>query len=766
MLSGSALILGIGAPLGEPSVSALAEESSTPPPAVATITLQALEPRVARPGDTIELVGTLRNVSASTLHDVSVVARVSTQRITTRYDLAKDSQPSTIVGVLLGSTRQSFGDLPAGAAVQWHISIATDRLSLPRDPDLFGAYPLTVEAHSSDDIPGSSPGGIARLPTTLLWMPTDTHLVPTEVGWVIPLIGGVHRGANGVFFDDTLAGQLSIGKHLGDSGRLGALLTVTREAHVPLTLAIDPALVDDAAAMAAAASGSPAPTLTPSAPATAGQPTPKASSPTSSTATGPPSASTPTPSTTPTTVLAPTSSPSTEAPYLVRGPKGSPIPGTGATAAAGWLASLRDLLSRPGVEAFGLPYADADLTALEHAGLAEEIAIARSTGQTVLASDLGALSSSLLSSVAWPVDGFIDTATLADLSNDLVDTVLLSDQALPPVDPNRVGGIRADLQTPSGRVTALLADSTITGILAHPDGVIGGLRAAEQRVLAETMLITEQQPGVGSAILLTLPRFVDPRDGFISQLLADSASLPWLRPVTLTTLAATAEDDVPRAGLRYPASARAAELPASALSDIPEARDLLAVFNAILGPGTVVPEIDRANVAILRAESETLRPNPRLSSTILKGVLASIRSETAKVYIGNPGLITLTSRTQKIPITIVNDLPDPVTVRLRLEAVNPARLTVAPIPEITVAKNSRQDVLVQVTARTNGRFEVRAQLLTPDVYQRPYGQPVSFQLNATAYGVVALAIAAGAAGLLVLWSGIRLWKRRRLRART
>ena len=98
-----------------------------------------------------------------------------------------------------------------------------------------------------------------------------------------------------------------------------------------------------------------------------------------------------------------------------------------------------------------------------------------------------------LPNVVWPVGGTLDEPTLDDLAGDLVDTVVLADTALPPRNANAVTGARTNLQTASGTVRAVLADSTLSSLLTTSAKVDGGVRVAEQRFLAETMLITEQR---------------------------------------------------------------------------------------------------------------------------------------------------------------------------------------------------------------------------------------------------------------------------------
>jgi Family of unknown function (DUF6049) len=694
------------------------------------ITLNTLEPKVLRPHDTLQLDGTMVNISGVRLTGVSVALRGSSHRLDTRYDLAREADPSQVLGSTLLNTRQSVGALDPGQSMSWQFSLSEQRLDLPDSADEFGAYPLAIDVRSTLD--GSTQ--TTRLPTTVMWVPDGAQYLPTQISWLVPLVDGIHRGAGDTFFDDQLASDLAT------QGRLGKVLDLTSRAPVPVTYAVDPALVDDATLMAGPTSrigvGAAAGALS------SQKPVP------STKATAPPKAS------------ASASAPPTL--YLVES-GGRTATGTGSAAAAAWLASLRSAVDRPRSALIGLPYADTDLVAVERAGLNKEIGFARSTGQSALTADLGAPS---LPSVVWPVGGVLDEPTLDDLAGDLVDTVVLTDQALPPRDPNAVTGARTNLQTASGTVRAVLTDTVLANLLTGSSAVNGGTRAVEQRFLAETMLITEQRPGLGSSVVIAAPRDWDPSDGFAATLLDDSAAVPWLRGANLGQVIAQPADGVPRNSLVYPDSARGAELRPETLGPISGLRDALAACSAILGSSTTETFINTSSIAILRAESSGLRNKPARSALIRSAVQAVLDTQTSRVYIVKPGLITLTSRKQKIPITVVNNLPDPVTVQIRLAAVNAARLTVAPQAAFTVPGNQgRHEVLVEVEATTGGRFDVSAQLWTPDANPRPYGAAVPFVLNSTAYGAVALAIFAGAAALVFLLSAVRVFRRVRLARR-
>jgi hypothetical protein len=714
------------------------------------ITLDELAPKVLRPDDTLSLSGSMVNTSGETLTSVSYALRISTQRITTRYQLAKDADRDTTFGVVLSSTRQPAGDegrIDPGQRFSWQLSLPIDRVSMPTSPDQFGAFPIAIEVTSH----GESGTERTRLSTTVLWMPKGAQFKPTKVSWLWPVIDGVHRGLGNTFTDDSLAADLA------PTGRLGKLVNTAAESKVPLTYVVDPALVDDAAAMASTAppAGEPAPP--------ASEPAPPAGGPTAAPSSGKSDAQ----KSTATATRPGTAKPDATKSGAIASPEATPYQvgdgkhtrdGVGAATAAAWLDRLRATVTSAGSALVATPYGDADLVALERAGLDKEMAIARSTGQSMLSDHLALPT---LPDLVWPVDGRIDDATLDDLATDLTTTVVLNGRALQPQDPNALAGPRADLQTPSGAVRALLTDPTIDDLVADPGSVSGGARAAEQRFLAETMLITEQRPGSGSSLVVAPPRHLD-ADAYLAALLSDTAAVPWLEPVNASVIAAQPPDDVARQQLAYPPSARNAELPTRVLSAITPLRDGLAAFNSILSPTTTDPFIAQANEALLRAESSSWREHPQRAVAIIDAVRAQLQSRTSKVFISKPGLITLTSRKQKIPLTVVNELPEPVTVQVNLHAVNAARLTVTPIPPFTVeGKGSRHEVVIEVEATTGGRFEVEAQLTTAD--NQTIGQPVSFELNSTAYGAVALAIAGGAAGLLFLLSGIRIYRRVRQR---
>ena len=125
---------------------------------------------------------------------MSIALRGSSHRIETRFDLAREADPTDVLGTTLLNTRQTIGVLDAGAEFDWHFSLPEERLDLPSGPDDFGAYPLAVDVRSTltsstgdTSSTATSSTATTRLPTTVLWVPAGAQFVPTSISWLLPL---------------------------------------------------------------------------------------------------------------------------------------------------------------------------------------------------------------------------------------------------------------------------------------------------------------------------------------------------------------------------------------------------------------------------------------------------------------------------------------------------------------------------------------------------------------------------------------------------
>lgn len=440
--------------------------------------------------------------------------------------------------------------------------------------------------------------------------------------------------------------------------------------------------------------------------------------------------------------------------YRVASPSGGTVPGGGGGLAQRWLAQLQSVTA--GAAVVALPYADPDLTALVRHGASGDVARTRGAGGSVLARYLPAAST--VDGVAWPVDGYVDRATLAALARSGVTSAVLDGRALPAtIDLAYTPSGRAQLATGSGPVAALLADPGLADLLAAAPATHRGAVLAGQRIVAETAMITSELPNSGTdrTILAMPPRRWNPSQAFLDQLLP-VATAPWTAPVGLRELIASAPPEVDRARLTYPKAERRRELPESYLDALDTQRESITNFAAILtDQSRLVPGLTSS---LIRLESSFWR-----ARELQRGV----RLDREKTYLAKlrglvrvpPGSFTFGSRSGKIPVTVVNDLPEEVEVFLRLVPQTP-RLRVSPSTKpVVIGPRQKVQVEVQATAVAGGPVTVAATLHTPSGSQ--YGQPVMLRVNVTQIGTVALVITVGAAVVLFVAAGFRVVRRLR-----
>ncbi|OMQ10689.1 hypothetical protein A7K94_0221935, partial [Modestobacter sp. VKM Ac-2676] len=112
------------------------------------------------------------------------------------------------------------------------------------------------------------------------------------------------------------------------------------------------------------------------------------------------------------------------------------------------------------------------------------------------------------------------------------------------------------------------------------------------------------------------------------------------------------------------------------------------------------------------------------------------------------GTYSLASSNAPLVLTVQNDLPFAVAVRLELRARGNVGLTTEDIGVQVLEPLSRTQLEVPAEVQQSGGFQVTAQLKTPS--GADLGEAVRMQVKSTAYGPVTLAITVGAAALLAL----------------
>jgi len=583
-----------------------------------------------------------------------------------------------------------------------------------------GVYPLLVNLNGTPDF-----GGAARLAAVPLLLPVTglpgTGLavppvpppvpapVPAPLTVVWPLVTEPTRALSGpgepLLLVSPTAGTDPLAEQLAPGGRLDGLLGALEEAAAPgspladgLCVAVDPALLETVQGMAAG--------------------------------------------------------------YRVADPTGV-VDGTGATAAGRWLERLRAAVT--GRCVLPLPYGDPDVVALSRAGLTDLEALAASTGADLVTDLLGVQP---LAGMAWPAGGVLDERTSTDLTALDVRAALLEPRGLaqPALDTGTVtlaGGLRGLLADPL-LVTALdsaapLALPTSDGGAAdRPGGITrptgtgrplaaqDGLGALTYRALAD-----DRRP-----VLLVPPRRWQASGAEATALLRTASQLVtagFLVPRDLPTLVQAAAQG-PAAELEYPAAARAQEIPRSVTRDVGQARDVLRDLQvATERDATVRLEpadlLDPLRLALLRGVSTAWRDEPDRAADLVAEVSGRLDELSGSVRIAAPpGPYTLASSDSPLLLTVQNDLPVSIDVRLGLEEAPGLRTGLVGVRQVP-ARSNRQFVVPAEVTRA-GTFSIDARLSTPG--GTPLGQPSTLTLQSTAFGTVTVALTAGAGAVLVL----------------
>jgi hypothetical protein len=613
--------------------------------------------------------------------------------------------------------------------------------------------------------------------------PTPVTLQPIAFSTVWPVVDRSHLGVNGIFLDDDLTALISPGGRLYN---LVTTLSTTENVPGSVTLAIDPELLDELDRMShgywvVAPPGSRQPPLTPvpnstgTTIETAGPTTdnvgPSVSA-VSSRSDGP--APTPGGATTSAgaTAAAATSGTSALGAGTVtasagKQPSGT-VAGTGSAAALSFLQQLRQLARSTAV--LVLPYSDPDSVALVRAGMTSRLAGSVYLGRAVASRVLGieptaGTTSSLITDIAFPVDGYADVATLRALKGLQQNTAILTSDSVTEATAG-ASVLTVPVGTSTTAVTALVPNRPLLGDI-EPFLTAGvPANAATSINLVAALIAGLYFAGTGQPLLLVGDRSADPDHqgaAAIASLLTTMGQEGVITGADLRTLAATPGGT---ASIDYPASAKRQELSPAYLARVRDTAgaitSLRISLNAVDGPGGGDPAdlLDPLQAALAPVTAASVRDNPAPAARVLDTVNSSLRGIEARVTVPrSSGSITLASSSAPLRLTVQNTLPYDVRVRIAITGGQRVGLTTTD-PGIQLVPAGRS-VPVKVPAHVarSGTFTISAQLMTVD--GRKWGSPVALQVNSRAYGTLTLVLMIVAGSVLVIMVIIRIVQRAR-----
>jgi len=228
----SVLVLLTLLPSAPPATAAEGEPDATP----LTVRLTQLTPAAIPAKGQVTLAGTVTNDSDETWIAVNVHPFVGSAPITTREELAAavEIDPTADVGSRLFQAGQfvPVGDIDAGETVTFTISLPV--AVLPKAPGVYwiGVHALGQDSQGRDDVAD----GRARtfIPLVAKGSP------PTSVAMVVPVREAVRRDRAG-----RLLNTSAWSDSLTSTGRLGRIAGfVTSAGPHPLTMLVDPAVLD------------------------------------------------------------------------------------------------------------------------------------------------------------------------------------------------------------------------------------------------------------------------------------------------------------------------------------------------------------------------------------------------------------------------------------------------------------------------------------------------------------------------------------------
>ncbi len=614
--------------------------------------------------------------------------------------------------------------------------------------------------------------------------PAEPAARPIPVSALWPLVDVPHTGVDGVFLNDDLARSISPG------GRLATILDTLPEVDpkaAGVTLVVDPMLLDELARMAngyrlTTTPGRPRPPLVP-APNTTANTTANttgtlssATTPTSSGPTNPgdPSAagdgagSPPTPSAASTLQAGGGGAP----PALF--PPGT-VAGAGRQLAIEFLTRLRTAVA--GNTVLVLPYSDPDTVALVRAGMSDNLAGLIAGGRDVAARVLQPVGTgqpgpaALLTTMALPENGLIDASTLATLSADGMTTAVLAAGSVQhaggpvgAVTVNSTGALTLDSGAAAGEVNAAVTDSPV---LPSMDALIAsaGRPGGAVRLSVLTATLAEQGfTATGTPVVLMPDHRWTPKRGTHAELFATLGIFAGERvtaPLPVTEIAAGA---VQPAQLLYGPRSVAAELAPGYVSrvradnaGIGQLRDALQRAADPTATSLVPPDpaaiLDPLQAALRTAGSAALRPDGLPADNMLTTIEDSLSGLRSGVQITPVSSYTLASSSSPLLISVRNNLPYAVRVRLAIGG-DQVRLRWTDPGVQTILPGRSAQVRVETRVTRAGRFQIPVRLLAGD--GSDWGEPALLTVNSSAYGTLTVVLIAGAGGLLLVLVAFRI----------
>jgi hypothetical protein len=438
-----------------------------------------------------------------------------------------------------------------------------------------------------------------------------------------------------------------------------------------------------------------------------------------------------------------------------------PVVGTGGEDARLWLQRLSEVLANhPDLELDFTPSADPAVESLTRNDLSWSTALDPAV-QERMSQAIGV--GTVQSDIVWPVNERVTPPTLRALIDKGADTVLLNDRALtagPRVaaDTDALAPLRARNGHALAAVTSSPLQRWVQAVL-NPDG--HGLALLPQLVAELAIRVVTDN---SHFVVLAPPRNLEVNPGVATQAILATADTTWSRPIGLRD-ATLSVAPVPHGALRH--RARLPQLPPRTVDSLLYVTESLPNLGSLYSdPADARAALGGFPAAIQRVESSSLLDDRERSMHLAAFLERSVRYLRNGVYLVPPsdGTYTLTSKNSELPVTVVNRLAAPISVKLTVTTVSGVPGFTAGFARdrtIDIKPNSKVQLKVPTHVDRVGLIDVRVQLTTPTGLS--LGSPIRLTVRSTTLGTVGIVITAAAAILLAI--AVLLRQVRRVRRR-
>ncbi len=434
-----------------------------------------------------------------------------------------------------------------------------------------------------------------------------------------------------------------------------------------------------------------------------------------------------------------------------------PVGIAGAADAARVLTALVRIAGSASVETVALPFADANLPAIERSGLGN-LATLIARGRT----DVGrALSVAPSTTVFRPPSSDLDGKSFVRLVDGGVQILLFDADTIPtPVGLPRSPASLADVVVGRRSALAILPDAHLAALTAaYPDDPVLAAHAA----LGEMAATWLEAPGTAARGVAMLFPQADPAPAAVyPNLIRLVASSPWLRRLRVSNFVGPTGVALPAGTVGLPVRHHAGFAP-SYLDRLRSAQDGLRQFRVTAtGPDAIAAQ-STLGTDLLTAEGGTFVVAPALGLRYIDAVdgpRGAIAQTYGKVSAPPDGKkFTLTSRKGNLQLTISNGSQYSLHVRVALDAGPRLVFAGGGVQPRTLPPNATVAMQFQVRAETTGRFPLNVRVTTLSGATTIAESQVI--VRSTAYNLVALIITVGAGLVLAVRWGMGVTRRRR-----